>query len=72
VADAPGNATRQFVARLVREDVLVRDPLVDHVVAGERPMIRARSVQPRVAAATGLTQGAIRRSSAPSGGDPPR
>jgi hypothetical protein len=51
----------QFVTRLVREGVLVRDPLVDDVVAGEQPRIGARSVQRRVAAATGLTQGAIRQ-----------
>ncbi|WP_433291714.1 helix-turn-helix domain-containing protein [Pseudonocardia sp. CA-142604] len=51
----------QFVARLVREGVLVRDPLVDDVVAGEQPRIGARTVQRRVAAATGLTQGAIRQ-----------
>ncbi|GAA1183730.1 helix-turn-helix domain-containing protein [Pseudonocardia alaniniphila] len=51
----------QFVTRLVREGVLVRDPLVDDVVAGEQPRIGARTVQRRVAAATGLTQGAIRQ-----------
>ena len=51
----------QFVTRLVREGVLVRDPLVDDVVAGEQPKTGARSVQRRVAAATGLTQGAIRQ-----------
>jgi hypothetical protein len=50
-----------FVARLVREGVLVRDPLVDDVVAGDVPRIGARTVQRRVAAATGLTQGAIRQ-----------
>ncbi|GAA3072961.1 helix-turn-helix domain-containing protein [Pseudonocardia yunnanensis] len=51
----------QFVTRLVREGVLVRDPLVDDVVAGEQPRIGARTVQRRIAAATGLTQGAIRQ-----------
>jgi hypothetical protein len=51
----------QFVARLVREGVLVRDPLVGDIVAGEVPRIGARSAQRRVAAATGLTQGAIRQ-----------
>jgi len=45
----------------VREGVLVRDPLVDDMVAGEQPRIGARSVQRRVAAATGLTHGAIRQ-----------
>ncbi|WP_129667863.1 helix-turn-helix domain-containing protein [Phytoactinopolyspora endophytica] len=51
----------EFVARLVREGVLVRDPVVDDVVAGELPKTGARSVQRRVAASTGLTQSAIRQ-----------
>ncbi|PSL02726.1 hypothetical protein CLV30_10933 [Haloactinopolyspora alba] len=51
----------QFVARLAREGVLVRDPLVAGAVEGEIPRVGARSVQRRVAAATGLTQGAIRQ-----------
>lgn len=51
----------QFVTRLVREGVLVRDPLVADVVAGAPPRVGARSVQRRVATATGLTQGAIRQ-----------
>jgi hypothetical protein len=51
-----------FVNRLVREGVLQRDPLVPDAIGGELlPMIGARSVQRRVAAATGLTQGAIRQ-----------
>ncbi len=50
-----------FVDRLVSAGVLVRDPLVDAVVRGELPRVGARSVQRRVAAATGLTQGAIRQ-----------
>lgn len=50
-----------FVARLVRAGVLVRDPIVDDVVAGDVPRIGARTVQRRVAASTGLTQGAIRQ-----------
>lgn len=51
----------QFVARLVREGVLVRDPLVDEMVEGGTPRVGARSVQRRVAAATGLTPGLIRQ-----------
>lgn len=51
----------QFVARLVREGVLVRDPLVDDVLTGEMPTIGTRSTQRRVAAATGLTQAGIRQ-----------
>ncbi|MBB2500533.1 AraC family transcriptional regulator [Amycolatopsis echigonensis] len=51
-----------FVDRLVRAGLLVRDPLVTDVVAGERPVpVTPRSVQRRVAAATGLTQGMIRQ-----------
>ena len=58
----PGfDSAEQFVARLVREGVVVRDPLVDDVVAGERPAVGTRSVQRRVATATGLTQGSIRQ-----------
>lgn len=51
-----------FVDRLVRADLLVRDPLVTDVLAGDDPMlVTPRSVQRRVATATGLTQGAIRQ-----------
>ncbi|MFD9740518.1 helix-turn-helix domain-containing protein [Umezawaea sp. NPDC059074] len=51
-----------FVERLVGAGLLVRDPLVTDVVAGERPLlVTPRSVQRRVAAATGLTQGTIRQ-----------
>lgn len=51
----------QFVERLVREGVLTRDPLVDEVVWGGVARVGNRSVQRRVATATGLTQGAIRQ-----------
>lgn len=51
----------QFVQRLVRAGVLVRDPLVDDVVWGGVARVGTRSVQRRVAAATGLTTGAIRQ-----------
>ncbi len=51
-----------FVDRLVREGVLVRDPLVPDAIGGDLlPMVGARSVQRRVAAGTGLTLGAIRQ-----------
>ncbi|MEV4353323.1 helix-turn-helix domain-containing protein [Nonomuraea sp. NPDC049625] len=51
-----------FVDRLVRSGILMRDPLVTDVVAGDdAPRLSARSVQRRVVAATGLTQGAIRQ-----------
>jgi hypothetical protein len=51
----------EFVGRLVRKGLLVRDPLVGEAVQGQTPRVGARSVQRRVAAATGLTQGAIRQ-----------
>jgi hypothetical protein len=54
-------SAEQFVARLVREGVVARDPLVDDVVAGATPDLGARSVQRRVVASTGLTQGGIRQ-----------
>lgn len=51
-----------FVDRLVRAGLLVRDPLVADVLAGDTPLlVTPRSVQRRVNAATGLTQGAIRQ-----------
>ncbi|MBM7785042.1 helix-turn-helix transcriptional regulator [Tenggerimyces flavus] len=51
-----------LVTRLVRTGVLVIDPLVADVLAGDdAPRLGARSVQRRVVAATGLTQGAIRQ-----------
>ncbi|GAA4638475.1 helix-turn-helix domain-containing protein [Actinoallomurus vinaceus] len=58
----PGfESAEQLVVRLVREGVVVRDPLVDEVLAGGMPDVGTRSVQRRVAAATGLTQGGIRQ-----------
>ncbi len=45
----------------MREGVLVRDPMVGDVVEGGVPTVGTRSAQRRVAAATGLTQGAIRQ-----------
>ncbi|MFE5285059.1 helix-turn-helix domain-containing protein [Nocardia sp. NPDC056611] len=51
-----------FADRLVRAGLLVRDPLVTDVLRGETTtLVTPRSVQRRVAAATGLTQGAIRQ-----------
>ncbi|MFI6480507.1 helix-turn-helix domain-containing protein [Nonomuraea sp. NPDC050663] len=50
-----------LVDQLVRAGVLVRDPLVDEVVRGGAAQVGSRAVQRRVAAATGLTQGAIRQ-----------
>jgi len=50
-----------LVTRLVRGGVIVRDPLVADVVAGDESRLGARSVQRRVSAATGLSQNAIRQ-----------
>ena len=50
-----------LVQKLVRAGIVVRDPLVDEVVWGGIARVGSRSVQRRVAAATGLTQGAIRQ-----------
>ncbi|WP_328473520.1 helix-turn-helix domain-containing protein [Actinoplanes sp. NBC_00393] len=50
-----------LVEKLVRAGVLVRDPLVDEVVWGGAARVGSRTVQRRVVAATGLTQGAIRQ-----------
>jgi hypothetical protein len=50
-----------FVGRLVREGVMVRDPLVADVVRGAEPDLSARTVQRRFLAATGLTRGGVRQ-----------
>jgi hypothetical protein len=50
-----------FVRRMVGEGVLVRDPVVAAVLGGTVPDASERTVQRRFAAATGLTQGAIRQ-----------
>lgn len=55
------DSAEQFVARLVRAGAVVRDPLVHEVVTGAPAEVGTRSVQRRVAAATGLTQGSIRQ-----------
>lgn len=48
-----------FVARLVREGLLVQDRLVTAALAGHAPDRSLRSVQRRIVRATGLTQQAI-------------
>lgn len=58
----PGfESAEQFVGRLVREGILIRDPLVSDIVSGSMPNVSTRSVQRRIAAATGLTHGSIRQ-----------
>jgi Helix-turn-helix domain len=50
-----------FVRRMVREDVLVCDPIVAEVVDGGSPGVSERTVQRRFVASTGLTRGAVRQ-----------
>lgn len=50
-----------FVRRLVRDDALVRDPLIDTVLQGHAKDVSLRSVQRHFLHATGLTQNAIRQ-----------
>ncbi len=55
-----GNADT-FVDRLVREGLLVRDPVVESALRDEPQELSPRSVQRRFLQATGLTQGSIRQ-----------
>jgi AraC-like DNA-binding protein len=48
-----------FVARLVREELLVHDPVVEAVLQNRPPDMSLRSVQRRFLNATGLTRGAF-------------
>ncbi|GAA4971897.1 hypothetical protein HD597_007177 [Nonomuraea thailandensis] len=50
-----------FVRRLVREEILVLDPVVAAVLGGRPPDVSERTVQRRFLAVTGLTQGAVRQ-----------
>jgi hypothetical protein len=50
-----------FVRRLERERLLVLDPLVDGVVAGQPPELSVRSVQDRFLRATGLSRSLVRQ-----------
>ena len=50
-----------FVDRMVREGVLVADPVVAEVLRGASPDVSARTVERRFVAATGLPRGAIGR-----------
>jgi hypothetical protein len=50
-----------FVRRLVRQDVLVRDPVVVAALRGAPADVSERTVQRRFLAATGLTRDAIRQ-----------
>ena len=50
-----------FVERLVKEDLLVCDPIIEPVLRGEPQELSLRSVQRRFVQATGLTQSSIRK-----------
>jgi hypothetical protein len=50
-----------FVDRLVREEVLVRDPVVNAVLQDQPPAMASRTVRHRFLQATGLTQSYIRQ-----------
>jgi Helix-turn-helix domain len=56
----PDNADA-FVDRLVRAGLVVHDPIVPEALDGEVAGFSTRSVERRVARATGLTRGAIER-----------
>jgi len=56
----PGNAD-VFVDRLVREGLVVRDPVVAESLQGDVDGISTRTLQRRVARATGLTRRTIRQ-----------
>ena len=58
----PGHENAEtFVERLVRNDVLVRDPLVEAVLRGQPQELSARAVRHRFLRVTGLTQSRIRQ-----------
>jgi hypothetical protein len=48
-----------FIDRLVREDVLVRDPVVNEVLQGHTPEISPRTMRHRFLRATGITRSRI-------------
>ncbi|MCO1653517.1 helix-turn-helix transcriptional regulator [Pseudonocardia humida] len=50
-----------FVRRLVRDGIVVRDPVVAAAVAGRSTGVSERTVQRRFVATTGLSRGAVQR-----------
>src|SRR5687768_15690087 len=50
-----------FLGRLVRDEMLVRDPIVDSALRGESQELSPRSIQRRFLQTTGLTHGSIRQ-----------
>ncbi|MBP2706252.1 helix-turn-helix domain-containing protein [Microbispora sp. RL4-1S] len=51
----------EFVRRMAREGVILRDPIVDAALRGTPMDVSERTVQRRFVAATGLTRGAVRQ-----------
>jgi AraC-like DNA-binding protein len=50
-----------FVDRLMRQQAVIRDPLVAAALADERPAVPDRTLRHRFLRATGLTQGRVRQ-----------
>jgi AraC-like DNA-binding protein len=50
-----------FIERLVRKEVLVRDPVIDSALQDQQPDIAERTIRYRFLRATGLTQSHIRQ-----------
>ncbi|MEU4424100.1 helix-turn-helix domain-containing protein [Actinoplanes sp. NPDC024001] len=60
--ETPGpDDAEALVDRLVRAEVVIRDPLVTAVRRGHQPEVTDRTLERRFRAATGLTQGAVRQ-----------
>lgn len=53
------NNADTFVQRLIRQDMLIFDPLVEVVLQGRKPDISERSIQRRILQATGITHKTI-------------
>jgi len=50
-----------FVNRLIRQGLLVRDPIVEAIIQGDKPDLSVRSLQYRFLQATGLTHKTIQQ-----------
>lgn len=50
-----------FIARLIRQGLLIHDPIVSAAVQGQSPDLSIRAVQYRILRATGLTQKTIQQ-----------
>ncbi len=60
--ETPGaDDAEALVERLVRAEIVDRDPLVADLLRGHRPAVSGRTVERRFRAATGLTRGAVRQ-----------